>query len=415
MDFVEIPTSRSAAGGAKLPAELVHPENRPELAGEDLGHLFAKIMIVDDEPINVKVVHKYLRGAGYVNFITTNDSTTAMDMLRREQPDLVLLDVMMPKVSGLQILEWIRADGRFKHLPVLILTASSDSVTKLSALNLGATDFLPKPIDPHDLLPRVRNVLMVKAHQDHLASYSEKLEREVRRRTAEVEASRLRVFQCLARAGEYRDDSTGHHVLRVGQCAAILAAELGYHRDRVYTVELAAQLHDIGKIGIPDAILHKPGKLTPEEFVEMRKHCEYGKAIISPTTDEETDIACRFVESGMEAAPNTDSPLLELAALIALTHHERFDGTGYPNRLAGQTIPLEGRITAIVDTFDALRSKRCYKGAFEIEQCLDIIKEGRGTHFDPVVHDAFLKRLPDLIEIHRAHSAPPVIAQNSSL
>jgi putative two-component system response regulator len=391
-------------GAPKLPAALTHPENRADLENEDLRHLFAKIMIVDDEPVNVKVVHKYLRDAGYVNFITTTDSTTCMETLEAEQPDIVLLDVMMPQISGLQILEWIRADKRFRHIPVLILTASTDSTTKLSALKLGATDFLPKPVDPHELLPRVRNVLIVKAHQDHLASHSFKLEREVQRRTAELELSRLRVIQCLARAGEYRDDATGRHVLRVGRCAALLATELGYSREQAVMVELAAQLHDIGKIGIPDTILLKPGKLTPEELVEMRKHCEYGKAIIDPTADSEAEVARQYIDLDLMPVQLSESPLLTMAASIALTHHERFNGTGYPFGLLGHAIPLEGRITAIVDVFDALQSPRPYKPAFPIEKCLEILQASRGADFDPLVHDAFLKRIPDLIHIYRDYA-----------
>ncbi|MGA2583455.1 MAG: HD domain-containing phosphohydrolase [Tepidisphaeraceae bacterium] len=382
-------------------AALSHPENQPEVSDEDAHLLGAKILIVDDEPINIKVVRKHLQIAGYHNFVTTTDSTTAMETLRTEQPDVVLLDVMMPQVNGLQILEWIREDQRFQHTPVLILTASTDSVTKLSALELGATDFLAKPVDPHELLPRLRNVLIVKAHQDYLAGYSAKLEREVQKRTAEVEMSRLRVIQCLARAGEYRDDTTGRHVIRVGRCAAILAGQLGYSREKCAMVELAAQLHDIGKIGIPDAILLKPGKLTPEEYAVMRKHCEYGKAIIDPTTESEAELARKYADLGLMPRQSSESPMLTMAATIAMTHHERFNGSGYPMRLSGDAIPLEGRITAIVDVYDALHSPRPYKAAFPMEKCMEILQAGRGTEFDPAIHDALLSRIPEIMTVYR--------------
>lgn len=385
-------------------ADLSHPENRPELSSEDVRLLDAKILIVDDEPINIKVVRKHLQGAGYRNFVTTTDSTTAMETLRAEQPDAVLLDVMMPQINGLQILEWIRDDERFQHVPVLILTASTDSATKLSALELGATDFLAKPVDPHELFPRLRNVLIVKAHQDYLAGYSAKLEREVQKRTAEVEMSRLRVIQCLARAGEYRDDTTGRHVIRVGRCAVILAAQLGYSPEKSAMVELAAQLHDIGKIGIPDAILLKPGKLTREEYAVMRKHCEYGKAIIDPTTDSEAELARKYADLGLMPRQSFDSPLLTMAATIAMTHHERFNGSGYPAGISGEAIPLEGRITAIVDVFDALHSPRPYKAAFPLEKCVEIVQSGRGTEFDPTVHEAFLSRIPEIITVYRDYA-----------
>jgi putative two-component system response regulator len=399
--------TQTSSQQAKLPPELIHPENREELKHDDLGHLFAKIMIVDDEPINVKVVRKYLRGAGYTNFLTSTDSTTCMQQITAERPDIVLLDYMMPGVNGLEILKWIRSHEEFKHMPVLILTATTDSDTKLKALELGATDFLPKPLDPNELFPRVRNSLIVKAHQDHLAEYSETLEREVQCRTAELEMSRLRVFQCLARAGEFRDDTTGTHVLRVGRCASILSKEFGYNAQQVQMVELAAQLHDIGKIGIPDAILLKPGKLTPEEITEMRKHCVYGKGIIDPTSSNEAELARRYANIVSGPVKLAESPLLTMAASIALTHHEKFDGTGYPNGLSGSDIPLEGRITAIVDVFDALQSPRPYKTAIPPEKCLEIIASDRGKHFDPQVHDALLNRLPEVMKVY----AKPAVEQ----
>jgi putative two-component system response regulator len=395
-----MPDTQISSPQAPLPPELVHPENRPDLKDQDLGHLFAKIMIVDDEPINVKIVRKYLRGAGYQNFVTTNDSAACMQLITAEEPDIILLDYMMPIVNGLEILKWIRSQPQFKHTPVVMLTASTDSETKFAALGLGATDFLPKPLDPNELFPRVRNSLIVKAHQDHLAEYSEKLEHEVQLRTAELEMSRLRVFQCLARAGEFRDDTTGTHVLRVGRCAGILAREFAYSRQQIAMLELAAQLHDIGKIGIPDAILLKPGKLTPEEMTEMRKHCVYGKGIIDPTMDNEAELTRRYSDIVQTPVRPADSPLLTLAASIALTHHERFDGSGYPNGLRGEQIPLEGRITAIVDVFDALQSPRPYKTAMSKEKCLEIIAADRGKHFDPKVHDALLARLPELMEVY---------------
>jgi putative two-component system response regulator len=370
----------------------------------DADLLGAKILIVDDEPINVKVVRKHLQGAGYRNFVTTSDSTQAMKTLRAEQPDVVLLDVMMPQVNGLQILEWIRGDERFQHLPVIILTASTDSQTKLSALELGATDFLAKPVDPHELAPRLRNVLIVKSHQDYLAGYSVKLQKEVQKRTAQLEMSRLRVIQCLARAGEYRDDATGRHVIRVGRCAAILAAHLGFSVEKSAMVELAAQLHDIGKIGIPDAILLKPGKLSPEEFAVMRKHCEYGKAIIDPTSASEAELARTYANLGLTGQQPLDSPLLSMSATIALTHHERFNGSGYPAGLRGSAIPLEGRITMIVDVFDALHSPRPYKPALPLEKCIKIIRSGRGTEFDPDVHDAMVSRISDIVEVYQYYA-----------
>ena len=200
-----------------------HESIIPAPADETDPRATAKIAMVDDEPINIKVVRKHLQTAGYQNFVTTTDSTTAFDLIRQEMPDVILLDVMMPKVNGIEILRAIRADNRLRHIPVIILTASTDAQTKLHALDAGATDFLAKPVDPNDLVPRIRNALIVKAHHDHLSRYSEQLERQVRARTAELEVSRVQVILCLARAAEYRDDTTGQHVIRVGRYVTIIS------------------------------------------------------------------------------------------------------------------------------------------------------------------------------------------------
>jgi putative two-component system response regulator len=382
--------------------QIALPDSRDSFAGSEPARrsvdVSARIMIVDDEPLNIKVVRKYLQLAGYQQFITTSDSPSAFAMIRDEKPDVVLLDVMMPQVSGLQILDAVRTDRALAHLPVLILTASTDQQTKSTALELGATDFLAKPIDASDLVPRVRNALMVKAHQDHLARYSERLEHEVSLRTAELEASRLQVVHCLARAAEYRDDDTGRHVIRVGRYAGILARELGFTEGHAAVIELAAQLHDVGKIGIPDAILLKPGKLTPDEIATMQHHCEYGRLIIDPLPEHHDE--ARRVQERLGTGPvEYGSPLLKMAAEIALTHHERWDGKGYPNHLAGEEIPMEGRLTSVADVFDALSSKRPYKPAFELEKCLGILKEGRASQFDAGVVDALMRRLGDILQV----------------
>ena len=356
----------------------------------------AKIMIVDDEPINLKVAKKYLMLEGYQNFVTTTDSSSAVDLVGRENPDLLLLDIMMPHVSGLDILQALRANPRWLHLPVVILTAADDQPTKRRALELGANDFLGKPVDPTDLVPRIHNVLTVKRHHEHLQRYSQELEAEVLRRTAELARSRQEVIHCLARAAEFRDDDTGRHVLRVGRYARVIAEELGWTGD-LSTFEQAAQLHDIGKIGVPDSILLKPGKLTPEEFEIMQKHAGYGRRITQTLPDHEANVLRGHTELGSRLLDSTDSPILALAAIISLSHHEKWDGSGYPLGLAGEDIPLEGRITAVADVFDALSSKRPYKPPFPMEKCLQILEEGRGKHFDPAVLDAFLRRRQEIL------------------
>jgi putative two-component system response regulator len=341
----------------------------------------ARIAIVDDARINIQFVRRHLQNAGYTNFVTTTDSTQTMALLQAERPDVVLLDIMMPQVDGIQILQWVRGDPALHLTPVLILTASTDTETKLRALQAGATDFLAKPVDPSDLLPRIRNALIVKAHQDHLASYSEELERQVRLRTAELEASRLQVVHCLARAAEFRDDITGAHVLRVGSYCEILARELGFDENAARMLGLAAQLHDVGKIGLPDSVLLKQGKLTPAEYDVVKRHCDIGLAIVRPMDGANSHL------------------LLDMAARIAHCHHERWDGTGYPRGLAGAAIPIEARITSVADVFDALSRSRPYKPAFPIERCMAMLEEGRNTQFDPAVLDAIVRRSDDVIEI----------------
>ncbi len=347
----------------------------------------ARIMIVDDETVTIKLVQKYLRTAGYEHFVTTDNSRAALSLLRTERPDVLLLDIMMPHVNGLEILQAIRGDAALEHLPVLILTAAGDERTRLQALDLGATDFLHKPIKPTELAPRVRNALIVKAHHDHLAAYSAHLEEEVRQRTAELIQSREEVLHVLACAAEHRDQDTGNHVLRVGRCSGILASELGFDASYVELFEQAAILHDVGKIGIPDSILLKPGKLTPVEMEHMKLHCEYGVNILKGISN-----GVGTCYSSSVRHPATSSPILRLAATIAASHHERWDGSGYPLGLAGEAIPVEGRIVAVVDVLDALCSRRPYKEPYPFEASVQILEDGRGRHFDPLVLDAFLSR-----------------------
>ncbi len=361
------------------------------------------IMIVDDEPINIKVAQKYLELEGYVNFVTTTAPGETLDLLQSRQPDVVLLDIMMPEISGLDLLEQIRADEYFADLPVIILTASSDQQTKIDALGRGATDFLSKPVDPVELAPRIRNALCVKAHQDHLRNYACELEKEVSARTAALKAAQDELIHCLARAAEYRDDDTGQHVKRVGLYAELVARKLGLDDAYIQLLTNAAPLHDIGKIGIPDSILLKPGKLEPDEWEQMQKHCGYGKRIVeSQVSAEEMATFRTHTDQGARLLTGSSSPVLRMAARIALTHHERWDGSGYPLGLVGEDIPLEGRIVAVADVFDALSSKRPYKPAFSVDKCFAIIEEQRGKQFDPQVVDAFFARRDAVVEVQCA-------------
>ena len=369
-------------------------------------------MIVDDEIANVLIVKKYLERAGYRDFETTTDSTAAMRILAATRPDVLLLDVNMPSVDGIEILRKVREEPQFRHLPVLILTANTDEQIKLTCLELGATDFLLKPVDPMDLTPRVRNSLQAKSFQDRLQHHATELELKVEQRTRELEASRREVVYCLARAAELRDNDTGNHVIRVGRFAGIIAKAMGLPEWFVRDIEMAAQLHDVGKIAIPDAILLKPGKLEPEEFEIIQNHVKFGHQIIQPHAGQDARLMRRHVEYGSDMLRN-GSALMRLAASIAQTHHERYDGTGYPLGLAADDIPLEGRITAVADVFDALSAERPYKKAMPREKCFSILEEGRGTHFDPDVLDAFFASTKEIVRVqldfmdHVDSPAPP--------
>ncbi|MEX0794025.1 MAG: HD domain-containing phosphohydrolase [Pirellulaceae bacterium] len=380
-----------------LPPDSAAAENAPHARTRDIKR--SRILIVDDEALNIAVVQSYLEMEGYVHIRSTENAGDAMAIVQQYRPDLVLLDIHMPNVNGMEILRAIRADENLATIPVVILTATSTSETKLEALQAGATDLLSKPVHQGELLARIHNVLIVKAYQDRLRGYSEELERAVRKRTAELEASRMEVIQCLARAAEFRDDDTGQHILRVGRYARIIGAELGLPDATLQILESAAQLHDVGKIGVPDAILLKPGKLTPEEFAVMRQHCGFGNEIVDCHPATETKVIRSHTELGSKILDQVRSPILHMAQRIALTHHERWDGDGYPLGLSGEQIPLEGRITAVADVFDALSSKRSYKPEFPLEKCLAILEDGRGTHFDPQVLDAFFARQHEIFQV----------------
>lgn len=364
----------------------------------------SKIMIVDDEELVIRVVKRFLGSEGYTNFITITDPRQALNMMRVEHPDVVLLDVNMPHVTGLEILKERQFIKSLRATPFIILSASSDAETKQLALELGATDFLAKPVDKSDLTLRVQNSLIVKRHFDNLANHAEELERQVRLRTRQLEKSREQVIRILARAAEFRDNETGEHVIRVGSYCAVIAEQLGMSESYCKRIELAAQLHDVGKIAIPDAVLLNPNKLSRDEFEVMKRHCDLGCQIMKPMADEEEYLAQKD-ESGEKLGEEGESPLLSMASIIARTHHEKWDGTGYPNQLKGDQIPLEGRITCVADVYDALCSDRPYKVAFPVQKSLEIMLSERGTRFDPVVLDAFLERIADIEAIR--NSPPP--------
>lgn len=367
---------------------------------QDLDIRDARIMLVDDEPVVLRMLRRHLQNFGCENIIICSESTKSLDLIKTMKPDMVILDLLMPHMSGLDVLRAIRRDDDFKTLPVLVMTASTDPETKILSLLGGATDYVQKPLEMTDVLPRVRNALVVKKHQDEVKQYlqclqqqAEDLEHQVEVRTVELIGAWDEAFGCLARAAEYRDDDTGQHVRRVGRYVALIAKQLGMRPSDIKVLEPAAQLHDVGKIGISDTILLKPGKLTKQEFDTVKKHCQFGKSILRHCERRNSE--------GVAANP---SPVMHMAAVIAESHHEWWDGSGYPHGLKGDEIPLPGRITAVADVYDALSSKRPYKEAMSHERCVEIIRVERGTHFDPAVVDAFMLCAEEVREIRTRHS-----------
>ena len=360
----------------------------------------ARIAIVDDEPLNVRLIRHQLEKLGYRFILGILDSTTALESFEDFRPDVVLLDLVMPEVSGTELLQQMRSHPQLNSVPVIILTASRDRMTKLQVLELGVADFLGKPLDEAELSTRLRNVIQAKQYRDHLEDDAAQLERAVRQRTKALEASRREVVLCLARAAEYRDDNTGRHVIRVGRYASVLAGALALPAEFVKMIELAAQLHDVGKIGIPDSILHKPARLTEEEMAVMRRHVEYGWNIVTPLAERGAAV---WTQADGDLAADLQSPMLEMASLIAANHHERWDGAGYPAGLKGDAIPLPARITAVADVFDALSTPRRYKPAFPLDECFQIVEAEKGRHFDPRVADACLRSRQAFEAIYREY------------
>ena len=363
----------------------------------------AKIMIIDDEQLVIKVVKRYLTAEGYINFVTVNDSRQAVKRIWEEQPDVILSDINMPHVSGLDILRVRQRSQELSSIPVLILSASSEQDVMREALEFGATDFLAKPVDPCSLSLRVQNTLIVKSQHDYLANQAKKLESQVEERLKQLEDSRNQIVHCLARAAEYRDNETGEHIIRVGKYCRVIAEELGFSEEYCREIELGAQLHDVGKIGIPDSILLNPGRLTVEEFETIKTHCGVGLEIMEPLSQFDQERLRGHANSGGFIMDTQESSMLQLAASIARTHHEKWDGTGYPAKLAGEAIPIEGRICCVADVFDALCSERPYKPKFPLKKCLEIMLSERGTRFDPQVLDAFFIRFEQIEEIRVAY------------
>lgn len=357
------------------------------------GFTTARILVVDDEEANVRTLGRVLRVAGYEHVSATTDPTAFLALYHQRQPDLILLDLHMPRLDGLTLLEQLRtASGPQTFLPVLVITGDTSAEARRKALLAGATDFVTKPFEADELLLRIRNLLETRRLHREIVNQNQLLERRVHERTAELEGAYLDTLERLAIAAEFRDDETGRHTERVGESAALLGAALGMSDDDVFLVRRAAPLHDVGKIGIPDAVLRTPEALTAEEWEIMRTH---------------TTIGARILSGGR-------SKVVKLAEEIALNHHEHWDGEGYPRGLRGEAIPLVGRLVMVADVFDALTSDRVYRKAWPSEQVLAYIRQYSGKRFDPRI-TALLDRneVRHALLAIRARESPPSAAGRS--
>ncbi|MGH2720190.1 MAG: HD domain-containing phosphohydrolase [Actinomycetota bacterium] len=335
-----------------------------------------RILIVDDQPANVALLERLLAQGGYTQIASTTDPRNVTRMYREFEPDLILLDLNMPHLDGFAVMhELAPLLPPGQYMPILVLTADATPDAKRRALSAGAKDFLTKPLDHIEVLLRIRNLLETRLLHVQLANQNHILDERVRLRTRELEEARIEILERLAVAAEYRDDDTGKHTARVGHVSARIAEVMDRPLSEVELIRRAAPLHDVGKIGIPDAILLKPGKLTPEEWAIMKEHAPIGASILGDST----------------------APVLQMAEEIASSHHERWEGSGYPRGLAGTQIPLVSRIVGVADVLDALTHTRPYKAAWPLEDALAEIEAQAGRHFDPDVVNAFLPSATNLV------------------
>ncbi len=331
-----------------------------------------RVLIVDDQPPNVLLLTMMLQNAGYTDLRSTTDPHAVLAIFAEFKPDILLLDLHMPGMTGFEVMDQLKSViGKECFFPILVLTADMSAVMKQQALESGAKDFLTKPFDVSEVLQRIKNLLETRFLHLQLQDQNQALEIKVQERTSDLEGARIEILERLSLAAEFRDDNTGQHTQRVGCVSAILAKALGLGDEFVKLIQLAAPLHDVGKIGIADALLLKPGKLSPEEFHLMTTHVIIGGQILS----------------------GSQSALLQLAEQIALTHHECWDGSGYPLGRKGEEIPVAGRIVSVADVFDALTHERPYKKAWTEEDTAVEIERLSGSKFDPKVVDIFLQLL----------------------
>lgn len=348
----------------------------------------AKILIVDDNAVNVALLEELLDEADYTHVTGITDSRKVIPMLIESNfdIDLIILDIRMPHLNGFEVLkllsETVEPDN---YLPVLVLTAESDRETRKTALAAGAKDFLAKPFLQWEVLLRIQNMLEARMFYKAQRQRADLLDAQVRLRTREIQDTQIEILRRLGQAAEFRDNETGGHIMRMSHYSQILALAAGFTPQAAEMLLIASPMHDVGKIAIPDHVLLKPGKLTPEEFEIIKTH----------------------PYSGFKLLDGHSSDLMKLSAKIALSHHEKWDGTGYPHALQGEQIPVEGRIVALADVFDALTSERPYKKPWTVEAAVEYITEQSGKHFDPKYVQLFIENLDKIIHIKKRFADHP--------
>lgn len=345
----------------------------------------ATIVVVDDDPFVLELVRLVVAELPAVRVVTFENATDALQWCQTHEPDVIVTDYDMPGLSGLELISAVRRERHAAEIPIMMITASGHGAVRVEALDRGANDVLSKPIEAAEVRARTKNMLAIRRGQRLLAQRSSWLEAEIHQATAAIASRERETILRLSKAAEYRDWETGSHIVRVSLYARVVARRLGLPSADQETLFQAAPMHDVGKIGIPDSILLKPGVLDPDEFDLIKQHTIIGHGILG----------------------GSSSGLLQAAAEIALTHHERFDGSGYPNEVAGEAIPLLGRIVAVADTFDALTSRRPYKSAWPPELAWRYLEQNRGTRFDPACVDAFQQAQADAEEIRAAFPDAP--------
>jgi len=351
----------------------------------------AKVLVVDDEVSTIKLLRRMLEQSGFNSIYCTDDPTKVFDLQFEHKFHLIILDLNMPTLDGFRVLEKLQTNSQVNCPCTLVLTAESQQEYKYRALRMGANDFLPKPFDHLELIARVNNLIKVKIAHDLLADQNTVLGQTIENNTCELASahkelydSRIQIVRTLSRAAEYRDNETGLHIVRMSKMAAVIGRQAGMSEEKQLLLLNASPMHDIGKIGIPDNILLKPGKLTPDEWEIMKNHTKIGADILA----------------------KGDSELLCVAHQIAISHHEKYDGKGYPYGLKGENIPLVGRITALADVFDALTSVRPYKKAWPLEKTFTYIRNHTSTQFDPWLVNVFFNCIEEIIEIKELYPEP---------